>query len=60
MVITEEHRNKIDEIIAGMHCRDNYPCYKSDFKKLSRIRMLADGDVVEWPEDRIMSSGKLQ
>lgn len=52
MVITEEHRNAVDEIIAGMHCRHGFPCYKSNSEKLSRVRMLADGDVIECLEDK--------
>ena len=29
------------------HCPHDFPCYKSDFEKLSRIRMCADGNVIE-------------
>ncbi len=52
MLITEEHRKKIDEITAETHCPHDFPCYKSEFEKLSRIRMLVNGEVVECLEDK--------
>jgi hypothetical protein len=53
MLMTQEHRKKIDEIITGMHCPHDFRCYKSKFKKLSRIRMLVDGEVIECLEDKL-------
>lgn len=52
MLIAKEHRKKIDDIVVKMHCPHDFPCYKSEFKKLSRIRMLVDGEVIECLEDK--------
>lgn len=47
MEITEEHRKRIEAMIADMHCSKDFSCYKSDFEKLGQINIFAGGTVVD-------------
>jgi hypothetical protein len=34
----EEHKKKIEEIMAGMECNKDFECYKSDFKDIGKAK----------------------
>lgn len=47
MEIAQDHRDKIEEIIAGIDCPMDVKCYRSELDNTTKSRMLANGIVIE-------------
>jgi hypothetical protein len=45
--ITEKHKKNIKELMEKIQCPKDFQCYKSGFKKLTKVKPLADGRLFE-------------
>ena len=52
MEITQEHDNKIQEIMRGMQCPTDFECYKSGFENLSRAGIVGNAIMVMCLEEK--------
>ena len=46
MRLVTEHKRQIEEIISVMGCPWDFVCYKSGFKKLSKVTIIGDAKLV--------------
>ena len=53
MVITQENKTQIEEIISGMECTKDFKCYKSGFDNLCKVKIFRDGELVECLEKHL-------
>ena len=51
MKISKEQRKQIKQIMEVMKCPRDFACYRSKFEKLSRVKRLVDGEVIECLEE---------
>jgi len=42
-----EHKRAIKEVIKGMECPKGFKCQKSGLKQVGKVRLLAEGKVIE-------------
>ena len=47
MVIAQEHRIQIENIIKKMDCPIGFVCYKSDFENLGEVGIVSDAKMIE-------------
>ena len=52
MVITQENKQQIEEIIRRMDCPRNFECYKSDFGSMGEVGIVGDAVMIECIEER--------
>ncbi|UCE50698.1 MAG: hypothetical protein JSW47_11135 [Phycisphaerales bacterium] len=52
MVITQENKQQIEEIIQTMHCPRDFECYKSDFQNIGEVGIVGDAEMLECIEPR--------
>ena len=52
MVITQENKHQIEEIIRTMHCPRDFECYKSDFQNVGEVGIVGDAVMLECIEPR--------
>ncbi len=52
MVITQEDKQQIEEIIRGMDCPRDFECYKSDFESMGEVGIVGDAVMLECIERR--------
>jgi hypothetical protein len=52
MVITQENKQQIEEIIRGMDCPRDFECYKSDFGSMGEVGIVGDAVRLECIETR--------
>ncbi len=52
MVITQENKQQIEEIIQVMHCPRGFECYKSDFEDIGEVGIVGDAVMLECIEPR--------
>jgi hypothetical protein len=52
MEITQEHDSKIQEIMKGMKCPNDFKCYKSGFEDIGKIMIICDGKLVRCLEEK--------
>jgi hypothetical protein len=52
MVVTQENKQEIEEIIQAMHCSKGFECYKSDFQNIGEVGIVGDGAMLECIEPR--------
>jgi hypothetical protein len=51
MVLTQENKKQIEEIIKEMDCPKDFECYKSGFEKLSEVGIVGDAKMIECIEE---------
>ena len=51
MGMIQEHKNQIDQIMSEINCPRDFPCYKSDFEKLGKIRDVKAEGLLECLEE---------
>jgi len=51
MVITQEHKQQIENIIKQMDCPKSFECYKSEFENLNEVGIVGDFDMIECIEE---------
>ena len=51
MVITQDNKKQIEEIIKEMDCPKDFQCYKSSFENLSEVGIVGDAKMVECIEE---------
>lgn len=47
MEITQEHEQRMQEIMRGMQCSKDFECYKSRFENLCKVRIICEGKLVK-------------
>ena len=47
----EEDRKRVEEIMAGMRCPNNFKCVGSGFKEMCSVRKFGSEDCLECMED---------
>ena len=52
MEITQEHDNKIQEIMKGMQCNRDFECYKSGIENLCKAGIVGDAKMVLCLEEK--------
>ena len=52
MVITQENKQQIEEIILAMQCPRSFECYKSDFQNIGEVGIVGDDVMLECIEPR--------
>jgi len=52
MVVTQENKQQIEEIIRTMHCPRDFKCYKSDFQNIGEVGIVGDAVMLECIEPR--------
>ena len=52
MVVTQENKRQIEEIIRAMHCPRDFECYKSDFQNVGEVGIVGDAAMLECIEPR--------
>ena len=52
MELTQEHKNKIEQIIEQTHCPRDFQCYKDQFETLGKMRLAAGDELVECLDER--------
>jgi hypothetical protein len=57
MEITQEHEDRIQEIMREMQCPRDFECYKTGFEKLSKVRIVGSGMLVECLEEKAKDCG---
>jgi hypothetical protein len=51
MVITQENKKQIEEIIKEMNCPKDFQCYKSNFENLIDVGIVSDAKMIECIEE---------
>lgn len=52
MVITQQDKQQIEQIIEAMNCPRDFECYKSDFKNIGEVGIVGDAVMLECIEPR--------
>jgi len=52
MIIAQEDRQQIEDIIKGMDCPRAFECYRSDFENLGEVGIVGDFKMIECIEER--------
>ena len=52
MVITQENKLQIEEIIQRMDCPRNFECYQADFGSMGEVGIVGDAVMIECIEER--------
>jgi hypothetical protein len=52
-----EHKRAIEEVIREMECPKGFKCQKTGFKQAGKVRLLAEGRVIECMEEDGRSCG---
>ena len=52
MVVTQENKQEIEQIIRTMYCSRNFECYKSDFQNIGEVGIVGDAVMLECIEPR--------
>lgn len=52
MVITQENKEQIEEIMRGMDCPRDFERYKSDFGSMGEVGIVGDAEMLECIERR--------
>ena len=47
MQLTLCQEREIEQIISGIDCPKDFACHRSGFKNLSRVKVIADGKLIE-------------
>jgi hypothetical protein len=53
MNITQKQTEDIEEIIRSVDCPRNFECYKSGFRNLSKVKIFANGKLIECLEEDV-------
>jgi hypothetical protein len=51
MEITQEHRNRLEEVIRGVECPKGFVCYKSGFTRLGKVAGIKKDGFLECLEE---------
>lgn len=51
MKMGPEHKRAVKRMAEGMECPRGFKCRKSGFKQIGKVRLLADGKVIECLEE---------
>jgi len=46
-----EHKRAIEEVTGQMQCPNGFKCRKSGFEQMGKVRLLAEGKVIECLEE---------
>lgn len=52
MVIKQEDKQQIEQIMEGMDCPWDFACYKSDFRNIGEVGIVGDAVMIECIEER--------
>jgi len=52
MVITQENKEQIEEIMQSMRCPRQFECYRSDFQDIGEVGIVGDAVMLECIEQR--------
>ena len=52
MIIAQEDRQQIEDIVKGMDCPRDFECYRSDFENLAEVGIVGDFKMIECIEER--------
>ena len=51
MKLTQEHRNRLEEVISGVECPKGFICYKSGFTRLGKVAGIKKDGFLECLEE---------